>query len=73
MQKTTLLGIMGIIGVVMGFLTATFDGNPATVPDSLPSVIQQITTLCVSAGLIVSRDNKVSDEQAGAGDLGKKK
>lgn len=65
-QKTTVLGILGIISVVAAFLVALLDGNPATVPD-LPKLLETIGLGSVGAGLIFARGNKVSDEQAGAG------
>ncbi len=61
-MKTTLLGIAAIVQVLAAALIAQFDTNPATVAD-WSAVATQIT---LGVALLFARDNKVSDQQAGA-------
>ena len=67
--RTTILGIAALVsavGLLASTLTAQLDGDPATVPnwDAAWTVIAAALS---GLGLIFARDNKTSDEQAGAG------
>ncbi len=60
--KTTFLGIAAIVQVCIAAAVALFDGDPATTPD-WQEVATQIT---LGAALLFARDNKTSDQKAGA-------
>jgi len=59
--KTTVLGIITILGAVLAAARALLDADPATVPDLA------VTMAAISAGLglIAARDNNVTSEQVG--------
>jgi hypothetical protein len=60
--KTSTAGIAAILTAVGGTLTALSDNNPATVPD-----YASLIAACIAGfGLLFSRDNDVSSEDAGA-------
>lgn len=60
--RTTTLGILGIVGLVVAAAKALIDGDPNTNPDW--GIIATQIPLCWAA--IVARDNKVTSEAAGA-------
>lgn len=60
--RTTILGIVTILGAVVDVLKTLLDGDPVTNPD-WPIVWVAITA---GWGLLVARDNKVTSEEAGA-------
>ncbi len=59
--KTTLLGILVLIGAFVSGAMATFDSDPTTVID-MGEIIAAITGL----GLFAARDNDKSSEDVGA-------
>jgi hypothetical protein len=60
--KTTVAGIAAILTAGGAALTAISDGNPATEPDFAPL----IAALSAGLGLLFTRDNDVTSENAGA-------
>jgi hypothetical protein len=60
--KTTGLGLGAILAALGSALVAYLDDDPATVPN----VEVLVTTITVGLGLIFSRDNNVTSEDAGA-------
>lgn len=60
--KTTVLGITAAVTAVCDGITALLDGDAATNPDW----VLLGAVLSTAIGLIFSRDNGVTSEQAGA-------
>lgn len=60
-SKTTAMGILAIIAAIVGAISATIDGNEATIPD-WTSVA---AALVAGIGLIFARDNNKSSEDVG--------
>lgn len=58
--RTSVLGILTLLGSIVTFGQALLDGDPATVPD-----FDAIVAALAGIGLIFARDNKVSSEEAG--------
>lgn len=68
MQWTTASGILLLVmalGLLSGAAQAQFDGVPETVAD-WNAAWDALVVALAGLGLIKARDNKVSDEQAGA-------
>lgn len=63
--RTSLMGVLAIIGAVVSAATALLDGDPLTQPDwaTLSAVV------ATSLGLLHARDNKVSSVKAGVADV----
>ena len=61
-QKTTILGVAAIVQALAVAVMAFFDGNDATAVDWQGTM----TIITLSIAAIFARDNKVSDQQAGA-------
>lgn len=61
-SKTTVTGILAILAAAIGVAQALTDGNPATNPDWAAVG----AAVLAGIGLITARDNKVSDQAAGA-------
>lgn len=59
--KTTLLGVLALLGAVAAAGTAVFDADPNTVPN-----VNELLAAFTGLGLMYARDNNVSSEQAGA-------
>lgn len=64
--RTTLSGVVACIMAVISVITPLIDDNAATNPDFTAA----IAAFVAGIGLITARDNKVSSEQAGAGNTG---
>lgn len=60
--KTTLFGAGGLAAVAFTAISALLDGDPTTNPDW--NIL--ITASLPAIGLLFSRDNNVTSEQAGA-------
>ncbi len=60
--RTSLAGLLTVIGVSIPTIKAAVDGDPSTVPD-WQIVLAAAGTFVVS---LLARDNKVTSEQAGA-------
>jgi hypothetical protein len=60
--KSTVFGIGAILTATGSILQALFDGNPNTNPDFAPL----IAALSAGLGLLFTRDNDVTSEDAGA-------
>lgn len=59
--RTTVLGVLTLVGAVVVFGKALLDGDPSTVPD-----LETIIIAAAGAGLIAARDNKTTSEEANA-------
>lgn len=59
--RTTLMGILTLVGVVALQLKNVFDGDPTTGFD-----FEAIVAALAGVGLLFARDNKVTSEEAGA-------
>lgn len=54
--KTTILGILAILGAVVAFGTALLDGKPETVPD----ILATLSAISAGIGLITAKDANVT-------------
>lgn len=61
-MKTTISGILAILAAGIGAAQSLLDANPATNPDWTAVG----AAVMAGIGLILARDNKTSDQQAGA-------
>ena len=60
---TTLIGVAGALGLVLGGLHAQFDADPVTVADWIAIVPEALAMIGIGAA---ARDHGVTSEQAGA-------
>jgi hypothetical protein len=60
--RTALLGVLLFVQALVTALVAQIDLNPETIPDWN----MVVTTAIAMAGFILARDNKTTDEEAGA-------
>lgn len=67
--KSTTAGIVALIAAVAGALALILDNDPLTNPDwneLIARVLQIIAEISVGVGLLFTRDDKVTSEEAGA-------
>lgn len=68
--KTLVASLIIFAGILFGALSLSFDNDPKTVTD-WNDIAKAFAVFLTSVGVltngVVARDNKVSDEQAGAG------